>query len=73
MIIHICQPEGPVQVKPKKPAGAVSMFGGMDPSALRKKKNSLTLDTDSKADHTVNEPLRKKTCPQGYILVTEAS
>ena len=30
----------PVEVaKPKKPAGAVSMFGGMDPSVLIKKKS----------------------------------
>ena len=26
--------------KPRRPAGAVSMFGGMDPSALLKKKSS---------------------------------
>ena len=31
--------EEPEVVKPKKPAGAVSMFGGLDPSALLKKKS----------------------------------
>ena len=32
------QPESPTIVKPKKPAGAVSMFGGLDPFAAMKKK-----------------------------------
>jgi len=31
-------------VKPKRPAGAVSMFGGLDPTALLKKKKGLSKD-----------------------------
>lgn len=34
-------------MKPKKPAGAVSMFGGLDPSALLKKKTPATVAVDN--------------------------
>ena len=41
--------------KPRRPAGAVSMFGGMDPSALLKKKSSSQSEqkpTDAAAEQT---------------------
>ncbi|KAK3087875.1 hypothetical protein FSP39_011814 [Pinctada imbricata] len=42
--------EEPAEVKPKKPAGAVSMFGGVDPfSAMKKKSHSVEeKDIDNK-------------------------
>ena len=34
--------QGPEEVKPRKPAGAVSMFGGMDPTSILKKRRQVS-------------------------------
>ncbi|XP_067935792.1 WASH complex subunit 2-like isoform X2 [Watersipora subatra] len=60
--------EPPAPVQPKRPAGAVSMFGGMDPSALLKKKSpnevsqkpAITPSTEPETAKTVqsSDPLQ---------------
>ena len=66
--MFVPQRESPVEVKPRKPAGAVSMFGGMDPTALMKKKPSPTLDMNNKVQHRGNQGVSTVSNPGPEVI-----
>jgi WASH complex subunit FAM21 len=61
----------PESTKPKKPAGAVSMFGGLDPSAFLKKKKVEVSDEeeDEKTDKEKLPP--PETAPKPKVAVRD--